>query len=151
MPTFSITPATVDDCRQCAALLAAQLGEHGLEASRERLVQVLEKLVTDAGRGFLLLARDDNQIIGVGYVATILSAEHCGLVGWLEELYVLPEYRSRGVGTALLTAILERARATDVVAMDLEIDQSHRRVESLYRRFGFRPLERSRWVRKLTE
>jgi hypothetical protein len=45
---------------------------------------------------------------------------------------------------------LERARGTDVVAVDLEIDAGHSRAESLYRRFDFRPLERSRWVKELT-
>ena len=106
----TIAPATVDDCRQCAALLVGQLSEHGVDASAKQLAQVLENVVADAGRGYLLLARESGRIIGVAYVATILSAEHCGLVGWLEELYVLPEHRSRGVGTALLTAILEIIR-----------------------------------------
>jgi GNAT superfamily N-acetyltransferase len=147
---FSIAPATVDDCRECAGLLVGQLSEHGVDASAKQLAQVLENVVADAGRGFLVLARDNTRIIGVAYVATILSAEHCGLVAWLEELYVLPEHRSRGVGTALLNAVLQRAHAAGVVAMDLEIDADHSRAESLYRRFGFQPLERSRWVRKLT-
>lgn len=49
----------------------------------------------------------------------------------------------------VVTAVLERARETDIVAIDLEIDASHGRAESLYRRLGFRPLERSRWVREL--
>ena len=148
--SFSIAPATVRDCRECAGLLVGQLREHGVGASAKRLAQVLENVVADAGRGFLLLARDNTRIIGVAYVATILSAEHCGLVGWLEELYVLPEHRSRGAGTALLAAVLERARATGFVEMDLEIDADHSRAESLYRRFGFRHLQRSRWVKELT-
>ena len=150
MQKLFIGPVTVDDCRQCAELLVGQLGEHGIDASAAQLAQVLENVVADAGRGFVLLARENDRIIGVAYVAMILSAEHCGPVGWLEELYVLPERRSRGVGTALLTAVLERAHASGVVAMDLEIDARHSRVESLYRRLGFRPLDRSRWVRKLT-
>jgi GNAT superfamily N-acetyltransferase len=147
---FSIALATVRDCRECAGLLVEQLDEHGVNASVEQLARVLENVVVDPARGFLLLARDNSRIIGVAYVATILSAEHCGLVAWLEELYVIPKHRSRGVGTALLTAVLERASGTGVVAMDLEIAADHRRAESLYRRFGFRPLERSRWVKELT-
>jgi GNAT superfamily N-acetyltransferase len=65
-------------------------------------------------------------------------------------LYVTPSLRSMGIGTALVTAILERARKMDIVAIDLEIDAGHSRAESLYRRFGFRRLDRSRWVRELT-
>ena len=148
--SFSLAPATVEDCRECAQLLVKQLGEHGVDASGEQLVRMLECVVADGARGFLTLARESSRIVGVAYVATILSAEHCGPVGWLEELYVTPDRRSQGIGTALVTAVLERARETGIVAMELEIDAGHSRAESLYRRFGFHPLERSRWVRKLT-
>jgi GNAT superfamily N-acetyltransferase len=147
---FSIAPAAVEDCRECALLLVGQLGEHGVHASAERLERLLQKVVASAERGFLLLARDRGRIVGVAYVATILSAEHCGIVAWLEELYVLPDHRSRGIGTALVTAVLARARETGIVAIDLEIDANNNRVESLYQRFGFRPLARARWVRELT-
>src|SRR5437879_1124090 len=149
MQTFSIALAAISDCRECARLLVAQFAEHKVEASAERLARVLEDVVVDGTRGFLMLAGDDGRVVGVAYVATILSAEHCGPVAWLEELYVKPKHRSRGIGTALVTAILEHARQTGMVAMDLEIDAGHRRAASLYRRFGFRPLERSRWVRVL--
>ena len=150
MQTFSIAPAAASDCRECAGLLVEQLAGHGVEVSAGQLSPVLERVVADGTRGFILLARDVLRIVGIAYVATILSAEHCGLVAWLEELYVTPSLRSQGVGTALLTAILERAREMGIVAIDLEIDAGHSRAESLYRRFGFRRLDRSRWVRELT-
>jgi len=149
--TFSIVSATVSDCGECARLLVEQLGEHGVNISADRLVCVLEEVVADETRGFLLLARrDDGRIAGVAYVATIPSVEHCGFVAWLEELYVTPAYRLRGIGTALVEAVLERAGKMDIVAIDLEIDVGHNRTESLYRRLGFRPLSRSRWIRELT-
>jgi GNAT superfamily N-acetyltransferase len=148
-PSVTIEQAKVSDCRECAGLLAQQLAEHGSDATEENLGTVLERVVSDSARGFVLYARENGKMIGVAYLAIILSAEHCGKVGWLEELYVLPEFRSKGVGAALLTAILERAREIGIVAIDLEVDAAHRRAESLYRRFGFRTLDRSRWVRKL--
>jgi len=113
------------------------------------LPMTLEKVLSDKSHGFILIARSSDDVVGVAYVAIILSAEHCGKVGWLEELYVLPEYRSQGIGAALMTAVLERARRLGIVAIDLEVDAAHRRAESLYRRFGFRSLDRSRWVRTL--
>jgi GNAT superfamily N-acetyltransferase len=146
---FSIASATVSDCSESARLLVQQLAEHRVDASAEQLSCVLEKIVADAARGFVLLAREKGRIVGIAYVATILSAEHCGLVAWLEELYVMPSDRSRGIGTALIAAIIERARKAGIVAIDLEIDARHSRAESLYRRLGFRPLNRSRWVKEL--
>ena len=145
----SIAPATPADCAECARLLVAQLDEHGIGASAERLAHVLEAVVADPARGFLLVAREDARAVGVAYVATILSAEHGGPAAWLEELYVEPERRDRGVGTTLLAAVLDRARALGLLAVDLEIDAGHARVASLYRRHGFRQLDRSRWVREM--
>jgi GNAT superfamily N-acetyltransferase len=147
---FSIASATANDCSECARLLIEQLAEHGVDASAEQLSSVLEKIVVDAARGFVLVARENGQLVGIAYVATILSAEHCGLVGWLEELYVRQSHRSCGIGTALVTAIIERAHNAHMVAIDLEIDEGRSRAESLYRRSGFRLLNRSRWVKRLT-
>jgi GNAT superfamily N-acetyltransferase len=149
MRSFLISPAAIRDCNECARLLVEQLGEHGVSASTKRLSQLLEAVVANEGRGFVLLARADEHVVGVAYAATILSAEHSGLVAWLEELYVAPSYRSQGIGSALLAAVVERAQKAGVVAVDLEVEASHGRAESLYRRFGFRPLDRSRWVKGL--
>ncbi len=80
MQRVSIEAATANDCCECARLLVHQLGEHGIEASAEALAQVLEDAVADAARGFLILARDSGGVVGVAYVSTILSVEHCGLV-----------------------------------------------------------------------
>jgi ribosomal protein S18 acetylase RimI-like enzyme len=151
MAAFSVALGTAADCGECARLLIDQLREHGIETSPDALARVLEVAITDMGRSFLMLARDGDRVVGVAYVATILSAEHCGLVAWLEELYVAPDCRHRGIGAALVTAVLERAKETDIVAVDLEIDAGHERVISLYQRLGFRRLERSRWVREFTQ
>lgn len=144
-----VEQATIGDCKECAALLMQQLIEHGAKPVEEGLLTVLKQVVSDPAHGFVLLARENRMVIGVAYLAIILSAEHCGKAGWLEELYVLPEYRFKGVGGALITAVIERARGLGVIAIDLEVDAAHRRAGGLYRRFGFRPLGRSRWVRVL--
>jgi GNAT superfamily N-acetyltransferase len=151
MAAFSVALGTAADCRECARLLIDQLREHGIETSPDALARVLEVAITDMGRSFLMLARDGDRVVGVAYVATILSAEHCGPVAWLEELYVTPDCRHRGIGAALVTAVLERAKETGIVAVDLEIDAGHERVISLYQRLGFRRLERSRWVREFIQ
>lgn len=146
---ISIVPATAADCGECARLLVAQLEEHGIAPPADRLARVLEEVVADSARGFLLLALEEGRAIGVAYAAAILSAEHCGPVAWLEELYVAPDCRGRGIGTALVNAVVERAREAGLVAIDLEIDAGHGRAASLYQRLGFRRLDRSRWVMEL--
>ena len=60
-----------------------------------------------------------------------------------------PEQRSRDVGTKLLKAVFEHARQAGLVAIELEVATGHSRVASLYQRFGFCQLDRSRWVKEL--
>jgi GNAT superfamily N-acetyltransferase len=151
MAAFSVALGTAADCGECARLLIDQLREHGIGTSSDALARVLEVAITDMGHGFLMLARDAGRVVGVAYVATILSAEHCGAVAWLEEPYVTPDCRHRGIGTALVTAVLERAQKAGIVAVELEIDAGHKCVIPLYQRLGFRRLERSRWVREFTQ
>ena len=149
MQGLTISSVQAADQHVVVGLLIAQMREHRIEPQRDSLSQIVTSALRDEQYGFLLLARLGSQIIGVAYVATILSVEHGGRVGWLEELYVLPEHREHGVGTALLSAVLERAQGLGLVAVDLEVDVEHQRAESLYGRFGFRKLPRSRWVKEL--
>lgn len=146
-----IAQAESRECEECALLLVTQLSEHGVEATAECLTSVLERVIADGRLGFLLVAREDTRIVGVAYAATLLSAEHCGMVSSLEELYVVPEYRGRGVGTELLRAVFERAKAEGMVAIELEVDAGHSQVIPLYQRFGFRRLDRSRWLKTVRE
>jgi GNAT superfamily N-acetyltransferase len=75
--------------------------------------------------------------------------EHGGLVAWLDELFVLPEHRGRGIGRALLRRALEVANEKGCRALDLEVDFEHAQAERLYRREGFVSLPRGRWARRL--
>src|SRR5579872_5729184 len=47
--------------------------------------------------------------VGLAYLAYTWTLEHGGQSAWLDELYVVPGERSRGVGTALLRAALDHA------------------------------------------
>jgi GNAT superfamily N-acetyltransferase len=97
----------------------------------------------------LLIARADGVPIGVAYVSFVWSLEHGGLSAWLEELYVVPERRDGGTGTALVHAVKGVCRAHGCAAIDLEIEESQARAVSLYEREGFERHTRTRWVRKI--
>lgn len=138
------------DAKAVVSLLTAQMREHRIEQEEENMSRVVRGVLADERNGFFLVARVGAVIVGVAYVATMLSAEHGGRLGWLEELYVTPAHREQGIGSSLLGAALERAGELDLVAIELEVDVEHQRAEALYARFGFCSLPRSRWVRKLT-
>jgi GNAT superfamily N-acetyltransferase len=147
MPT--IATATLAQFPAMAALFDAQLREHHIDSSADTLLPVLRLILDQPQHGFLLIAIGDGVVVGVAYAACILSLEHCGHAGWLEELYVLPEWRERGIGSLLLDAVIAGAKDRQWIALDLEVDTGHQRVISLYTRREFQPVHRTRFVRRL--
>ena len=49
---------------------------------------------------------------------------------------VRPEYRGRGIGTALIAALLDRAKCQGVSSISLSVEQENPAID-LYRRYGF--------------
>jgi GNAT superfamily N-acetyltransferase len=146
---ITIRPASAADRDDLAALLLAQLRDHGIATSDKDVVATVDALLPRTHRARFLVAVEGGRTVGVAAMSFGWPVEHAGRGAWLEELYVRPEARGRGTGTRLLEAALDLARAQGVRAVDLEIERGHQRVASLYLRHGFRPLERARWVKPL--
>jgi GNAT superfamily N-acetyltransferase len=60
-----------------------------------------------------------------------------GLHSYLEELYVVPEMRGRGLGRALLEAALETAREAGATTMELGTSEDDVTARALYEKLGF--------------
>ena len=141
--------ATEAEHAPMTALLVAQLREHHVETPEARLADALRGILRHPERGRILVAIEAGRPVGMAALSFVYPLEHGGRSSWLEELYVEPAARGRGIGTRLLRAALHAAAASGAVAVDLEVDADHRRVAGLYAREGFRPLARARWVRAL--
>ena len=140
----AVTAAMVDTA---VALLEAQLREHDIETPVESLRDVVRRVEADAREGFMLLAHDDTGAVGIAYAAAHLSAEHGGTIGWLEELYVVPEARGTGIGSGLLAEVIERARQLAWRGLELEVVAGHERAVPLYLRHNFESVSRARFSR----
>jgi len=60
-----------------------------------------------------------------------------GLDAYLEELYVVPKRRGRGLGRALLEAAMDYARARGADRIDLNTSEDDVAARALYERTGF--------------
>jgi GNAT superfamily N-acetyltransferase len=135
---------------EAAWLLGAQFEEHAIVLTPPKRVAAIAGLVDEPARGFVLVARDlaaraRPAAVGIAVVAYCWTVEHGGLVAWLDELYVVPELRGRGIGGVLLARAMGDARAAGCVAIELEVGEEHARAAHLYLRTGFRRLARTRW------
>lgn len=145
----TIALANDQDRDVLVALLAAQLHAHHIALSCERLAAAVDGALSDAERGLFLVARVQGTAVGVAYLSFTWTLEHGGKSCWLEELYVMPAYRERGIGRQLLDAVCQHAAELGCAAVDLEVEEEHARAQHLYEREGFRPHRRQRWVRIL--
>jgi GNAT superfamily N-acetyltransferase len=59
--------------------------------------------------------------------------------GWLISMWVAPEVRRKGVGGALVDAVIDWARSSDVNRLLLEVADNNRPAIALYSRRGFKP------------
>ena len=149
----AISLATKNDRDALLALLRAQLSDHGIALGAERLARAVDGVLGDETRGRFLVARltDESnrpaRVVGVAYLSFTWCLEHGGRSAWLEELYVEPACRLRGIGRDLLRAACESAQLAGCSAVDLEVESSHARAANLYLRMGFRPHQRARWVK----
>lgn len=63
------------------------------------------------------------------------TMEFAGLSGYVDDLYVKPEFRRRGVGRALLAALFAECRARGCKSMHVEVGEFNAPALSLYGKF----------------
>lgn len=109
-------------------------GGHPLSAEvRERLVPALE----EQPNALVLLADAEGSPVGLAICFFGLSSFQAMPVLNVHDLAVLPAWRGRGVGRALLTEAERRARARGCCKMTLEVQDGNVTARRLYERFGF--------------
>lgn len=82
----------------------------------------------------LLVAKIDNTV--VGYISYIVIGDEADLVN----IAVLPEYRGKKVGQALLHELVMDADSRELQYIHLEVRASNRVAINLYTKYGFIPV-----------
>jgi ribosomal protein S18 acetylase RimI-like enzyme len=85
----------------------------------------------------VLLAREDNQAVGLCIGFEGFSTFHARPLLNIHDLAVHPEYRQRGVGRALLAAAETLARRRNCCKITLEVREDNLPAQRLYRSIGF--------------
>ena len=115
------------------------------------LRRALEELWTEPLHGNAWLARAHEEAVGYGVLCCGFSLEYGGRDAFVDELYVRPEWRDRGIGNRLLDAMEAHCRASGVAAFHLEVDHGNPDGKRLYSRRGFVDHERhlmTKWLNR---
>lgn len=123
--------------RMCELLDELFSLESDFEPDIEKQVKGLSMLMTDpAGTSLVLVAVDNGgTVIGMATVQALVSTAEGGRVGLVEDVIVDSRCRCRGVGTMLLTRIIDWARENKFTRLQLLADRTnHVAVDFYYSR-----------------
>jgi ribosomal protein S18 acetylase RimI-like enzyme len=137
----NIRPATAADAAVVGRLLFDFNTEFetpgpSAEEFSVRLVGLLER-----GDFAVLLAEGDEEPVGLALLTLRLTHFFDGPLAQLEELYVRPALRDRGIGTALLEAAIRLVRERGGQEMHINVDEVDTDTRRFYERHGFVNIE----------
>ncbi len=109
--------------------------------SRERIRPTLDKALTHPDSLRVDVFKEQQQIVGYALLYSFWSNEYGGWVLTLDELYVKPLYRSRGI-SSLYIQTLEN-QSSNHVLLALEVMPENDKAKSLYSKLGFKENRRT--------
>ena len=136
---MDIRRARVGDIPQLLSLIRRYWDFEGIEGfAALRIELVLKELLTHRPeRGLIWIAESQQALVGYLIVVLLMSVEHQGLMGEIDEFFVQPEARSCGIGTKLLAAAEEELRQHGCVRLQLQLAAANSRARPFYERQRF--------------
>lgn len=146
---LTLQPVTQGDEATLLSLARAFHEEdgHPLTAAGERAIAMVCGGDPMAMAWFL---RADGVQVGYAVLTLGFSIEHGGRDGFIDDLYLVPAARGRGVGRIALALIERIAAEHGVRTLHLEVERTNTQAEGLYRRLGYRETDRRLMSKKLT-
>jgi GNAT superfamily N-acetyltransferase len=135
MPDAPLRFATTRDATEVARLLHDFNTEFGTPSPGvEVLSDRLDRLL--AG-GSVLAILAGEPAVAVALVTVRPNVWFEGHVALLDELYVAPQLRSQGIGTAILDLLHNHARRNGIDAIEINVDEGDIDAQRFYERHGY--------------
>ncbi len=129
-------------------LIAAYIASEGAKPKPERIAWAVEQAIKNRVPGVLLVARERRSVVGVALAVYTPSAE-LGRVLVVNDFFVDPAFRRKGVGRALAARLLEEAKSMRVDRIDLEVLPTNPDAMAFWRKMGFSTAGRTVYSKEL--
>jgi GNAT superfamily N-acetyltransferase len=134
----NVRPAALNDIPPLLALVRRYWE---FEAIRDftalRVELVLQRLIAHPQLGSVWVAERAGRLLGYLLAVHVLSVEHGGVMAEIDEFFVLPEERGRGVGAALLASAEEALAARGCVRLQLQLGIANQAGRTFYEHRGY--------------
>ena len=136
---LTVRAATHEDVPELVALMREFYAESGYELDVSEAAGSFRTLIEQPALGGVWLADIEGR--GAGYVVLSVryAMEFGALSAYIDDLFVKPAFRRRGVATALLDALFAACTARGCASIHVEVGAANRPALALYSRFGLVP------------
>lgn len=142
--------ATPDDEGQVIGLLKDfMVFEKEALLSAEEYRQVFRTVIARPENTRFIVAETDAGLAGMATMIIGYSTWRGRRVVTIEDVYVRPDMRNRGIATALLTHIFLLAKDMDCARVDLVTETENGPARELYKKLGFTPVARIPFTRNI--
>jgi ribosomal protein S18 acetylase RimI-like enzyme len=132
-----LRPATLVDRSLLVELMTEFYAESQYALDARRADEVFRRLLIEPtlGRVWLL----ESEALVAGYVVLTLgySMEYGGRDAFIDDLFIRPAFRGKGLGRSALAEVRSAALSLGVRALHLEVGRDNSAAQALYRRAGF--------------
>ena len=111
-------------------------GELEVKVDTSQFPETIRYLLAHPDHGRIILMFDELDLAGFAIIIQHWSNEYGGTILYVDELYVIPECRNRGVGRQFFEH-LARTKPFDAIAIALEVSPANERAQRFYESLGF--------------
>jgi GNAT superfamily N-acetyltransferase len=130
--------ATADDIPQLVELLHLLFTQEAdFTPDRAKQERGLRLIIESPNTGVILVAHDENEVVGMVSLLFTISTAEGGSVCWLEDMVVRSGRRGGGLGARLLQHAIDHARRHGFYRITLLTDKVNTGAIRFYRRQGF--------------
>jgi ribosomal protein S18 acetylase RimI-like enzyme len=134
----TIREAVAGDAATLVSLVHQFEREEGKSAARLTVADVLAQGFGERPRFCVLLAEDAGQALGYALFYPSYDSEHAASGLYLQDLFVVPGARRRGVGRALMAAVARACHADGGCYLFWNAHEDNHTGRAFYRRIGGR-------------
>lgn len=118
-------------------LLVIKLKNVGADDAYERILAALDLTLQEGSSAHIIVAEVDEAIVGIAFFNIAISVKKGGKYVWLNDLYVHPDYRNRGIAKKLLLKLIYWAEGEQCKGIELETGINNAATKALYNSLGF--------------
>jgi GNAT superfamily N-acetyltransferase len=131
-----IRQARTDEIEEMLPLIRAYCEFYETKPNDQGIRTMFETLIADPGQGAVFIARADAKAVGFATLDWKWSSLKGARIGYLEDLFVDPETRGKGIADALIEVCAARCRELGMPALEWMTAPDNHRAQKVYNRTG---------------